>query len=446
MKRLFPLLIFAALVASFALPIAAQQAPISQAFSLTAAGQFSAVIKFSAPVSSCGVVVATGGTFTLVPQSSNDGSTWVTATGINSGSITAVGSYTGGIANTGLLDFRVLLTAVSGGAVTGTVICSNSLARAGGGATMPPLPLSVANGGTGTSSPNPTVTATACAASPSYSGSFPSQTLSVPAGCSAGGSTVTLLPSPGPTSTPYLTQNGYLATQGALFDCNGSLPHFLACPQAIVVGNGAGFAGVCSGYASWGTNLTDAVAGVIGEVAALGCDGPTTPQFTIDSHGDVGVGRYIYSDIYAVYNGSDRIITWQDAASDSAGDCRFAVASGGGIKYLPGSSGTCQFQFQNGPLAHSALGLNASNAVISASTDTELSGIVTCAVSSATSCTTAAVTVRSGAHCLATMDASSTVAGPYHSPVVNNASGSLTVVLTAVTAGTGNLAANYWCP
>src|SRR6185437_12015737 len=110
--------------------------------------------------------------------------------------------YTGGIANTGLQAFRVVATSIDSTPVTGTLICSDSLARAGGGATPTPfVPSTPAAGNcigistppaagtiaytcaTPTTAPSPQVTSTACAAAPSVG---PGPLINIPAGCNSG--------------------------------------------------------------------------------------------------------------------------------------------------------------------------------------------------------------------------------------------------------------------
>ena len=113
-------------------PAVAQTNPNSIPFSLSAAGQTSPVLNCS-NLSSAAVVVDNSGTGqTLVPQASSDPASlttpgsvqWATVSTINSGSITTFGQWTGGLGGTGLVGFRVTLTALaSGGPVTGKITC-----------------------------------------------------------------------------------------------------------------------------------------------------------------------------------------------------------------------------------------------------------------------------------------------------------------------------------
>lgn len=96
-------------------------------------------LQFQKGYSSCSVVASGTGTgLVAVPQNSSDtGNTWVTNGNIGTGSITANGTYAGGIANVGLTSFRLNVTGQSGGTETWWYACSTSLARAatGGGVT-----------------------------------------------------------------------------------------------------------------------------------------------------------------------------------------------------------------------------------------------------------------------------------------------------------------------
>jgi len=120
------------------------QTPTSAAFSLSAAGQSSAVINL-AGCSSAAVVVDNSGTGqTLVPQASSDPNSivtpasaqWGTVTTIGAGSITTFGQFNGPTASVGIFGFRVVLTALSsGGPVTGHIGCSNAVTSMANGAT-----------------------------------------------------------------------------------------------------------------------------------------------------------------------------------------------------------------------------------------------------------------------------------------------------------------------
>src|ERR1700727_1416182 len=113
LKRLLLALGISGLVLSTCVPIvhAQQAAPVQLPFSLTAAGQRIPTINLVGSMSSCSIVIYnSGGGFTLTPQAASDGvnnptPTWVTATNINSGSITTTGSFTGQVSNNGLTSF-----------------------------------------------------------------------------------------------------------------------------------------------------------------------------------------------------------------------------------------------------------------------------------------------------------------------------------------------------
>jgi hypothetical protein len=168
---------------------------------------------------------ATMGSGTITIKLSNDnGSTYYSVSGVAdlgnpaspapSQTITVAGTKLA-FPVSGSTDVELVLSGATNAVITGTLTCNAGNAvviTSGGGSTsapqntasptasggvlisgsfpytifaspLPPFPLSTANGGTGTSAPSPTVTATACAASPSLSGTWPSQTISVPAGC-----------------------------------------------------------------------------------------------------------------------------------------------------------------------------------------------------------------------------------------------------------------------
>lgn len=103
------------------------------AFSATTTGVIPLILNLQG-ASTCGVTVySVGGGATIVPQVASDGpvspQTWVTATTINTGSITTIGSFVGGIATLGITNFRVNITALTSGTVSGFMSCSG----AGGG-------------------------------------------------------------------------------------------------------------------------------------------------------------------------------------------------------------------------------------------------------------------------------------------------------------------------
>jgi hypothetical protein len=140
---------------------------------------------------------ATMGSGTITIKLSNDnGSTYYAVSGVAdlgnpaspapSQTITVAGTKLA-FPVSGSTDVELVLSGATNAVITGTLTCNagNAVVITSGGSSAPSItfPLAVASGGTGTSAPSPIVTATACAASPSLSGSFPSQTLSVPAGC-----------------------------------------------------------------------------------------------------------------------------------------------------------------------------------------------------------------------------------------------------------------------
>jgi hypothetical protein len=83
--------------------------------------------------SSCSVTLqGTGGGMTIVPQVTSDwpvGSTNtpVTASGINSGSLSANGTFAGGIAGQGLTGFRLNITGFSSGSESYSITCTNAI-------------------------------------------------------------------------------------------------------------------------------------------------------------------------------------------------------------------------------------------------------------------------------------------------------------------------------
>lgn len=87
--------------------------------------------------SSCAVVLSNAGSgLTLIPQASSDqGATWVTASTIGGGSISAIGSYVGAIGGAGLTNFRFIVSALSSGTVSGQETCSGAIGPAATGGT-----------------------------------------------------------------------------------------------------------------------------------------------------------------------------------------------------------------------------------------------------------------------------------------------------------------------
>lgn len=103
-------------------------------FSFTAAGQRSPILLLNGQ-GTCSVQVDnTGGGTTLTPQSTSDlgpnpSSAWNTASGVNSGSITTFGTFTGPVSsqtNGGLTGFSIIAASVTSGTVTGKISCSTA--------------------------------------------------------------------------------------------------------------------------------------------------------------------------------------------------------------------------------------------------------------------------------------------------------------------------------
>ena len=151
----------------------------------------------------CAVTLSNAGTgLTLVPQvSSDNGATWVATTVIGGGIISAVGVYVGSIASTGLTNFRVTVTALSSGTVSGTETCSpgNPSGSVGSAGTSLPIAcdLSVAiNISSATTTqlvaPSGTKSVYVCAFSFTVSGTTPTAQFEYGTGASCGSGTTAL--------------------------------------------------------------------------------------------------------------------------------------------------------------------------------------------------------------------------------------------------------------
>jgi len=134
MKRLAAFL--AILLAALPLGVHAQAVGIvTQTFTLTSTGLGPTLVLNGQ--TNCSIVITGGTSFTIVPQAASDGptnpQTWNTATTINSGAITAVGTYTGSIATIGITDFGFNVTAIGAVPVTGTESCGPGSGGGGSG-------------------------------------------------------------------------------------------------------------------------------------------------------------------------------------------------------------------------------------------------------------------------------------------------------------------------
>ena len=128
--------------------VAAQSSgPISQSFSLSTVGQRLPTLTLNGQIQSCSIVIYnSGGGFTITPQAASDGignptPSWVTATSINTGSISTTGTFTGNVSGQGLTSFGGVLSALTSGTITGVETCS---AAAGSGqsvavSSLPPV-------------------------------------------------------------------------------------------------------------------------------------------------------------------------------------------------------------------------------------------------------------------------------------------------------------------
>ena len=113
---------------------------VSQSFSQSTVGPGPAILLSDQSTASI-VVNNSGGGFTMVPQVTSDSdaaiqagaATWVTATTVGGGSISAAGTYVGNIAGLGLTALRYNLTAITSGTISGNIAASEALALAGGG-------------------------------------------------------------------------------------------------------------------------------------------------------------------------------------------------------------------------------------------------------------------------------------------------------------------------
>jgi hypothetical protein len=127
-----------AIVLGFAVwcgPALAQTSPsgsalVTRSFVLSSAGP-APVLALTGGQSYCAVVLESATAFsgaTVVPQASSDGpnnpQTWTNTTSINSGSISTTGTFQGPIAQFGITNFRVNVTALSSGTITGVISCS----------------------------------------------------------------------------------------------------------------------------------------------------------------------------------------------------------------------------------------------------------------------------------------------------------------------------------
>ncbi len=116
---------------------------ISQAFSLSAVGPGPAILLNDQSTASV-VLSNVGGGCTIVPQVTSDspaaiqagGAQWVTATTIGSGSITTAGTYVGNVADFGLTGFRIFVSALTSGTISGSIAASDALGLSGGGAVV----------------------------------------------------------------------------------------------------------------------------------------------------------------------------------------------------------------------------------------------------------------------------------------------------------------------
>lgn len=122
---------------------------LSYPFTLTAVGQRIPNVNIANGGQSCSVVIYnTGTSFSITPQVASDGlnnptPSWVTATSINSGSITGSGTFTGNVTSQGVSTFGGVLTALVGGPVTGVDTCTSavgSITATVNGASPTPLP------------------------------------------------------------------------------------------------------------------------------------------------------------------------------------------------------------------------------------------------------------------------------------------------------------------
>ncbi len=116
---------------------------ISQAFSLSAVGPGPAILLNDQSTASV-VLSNVGGGCTIVPQVTSDSpvaiqagsAQWVTATTIGAGSITTAGTYVGNVADFGLTGFRIFVSALTSGTISGSIAASDALGLSGGGAVV----------------------------------------------------------------------------------------------------------------------------------------------------------------------------------------------------------------------------------------------------------------------------------------------------------------------
>jgi len=253
---------------------------------------------------------------------------------------------------------------------------------------------------------------------------------------SGGGGGGLATPAAAPTSNP--TPNaGYIQLTGGVVVGPAPDPRNAYVSRAFQVATNSGG---CSGIVSWGTQ-SGTIQGVRGEGFSLSCNGGS-PSLAIDQSGNLGTGQAVTaSRLYA----SDFPSLCPGLGGGLLYSCAYTSNTDQGAIAL-GTSGSAAVDYCIFDFGHTAAGYLGANCPFDLSSSTKNVGEVICTVASGTSCTQTA-TVRSGAKCTASMETTdSTLAGPYYAPSVHTATTTLTVTMTAFTLGSGNLAANYWCP
>ena len=157
--------VVAPVVPGFAQSSPAGSSLVTKTFALSTTGA-SPALALTGGQSVCTVVIETSTSFSglvMVPQAASDGPntplTWNTVTTIGGGSITSAGAATpGSIVGFGLTNFRVNITALASGIVTGVISCNTANGSTGSQVTInnPASPADglgtplVAEGGTAT--------------------------------------------------------------------------------------------------------------------------------------------------------------------------------------------------------------------------------------------------------------------------------------------------------
>ena len=257
-------------------PVAAQaqSAPVSQIYnwSSTTAGRPIITIPLTPGYQSCTVsVYSVGGGASIAALSSGDGgATTAPATGINSGTITSVGVYTGGVATTGVGQFSLFLTSLTSGTASGAVQCGPQA-----GATS--VAASVTFPYSGTTSSQAATGASFLGAGCIYNSAPPTVTNTqfVPLQCNVNGALNTTASVAFPITGANGTGVAGAAAQGAVAGCN-----FTTSPASLTSGNVGPVSCTAQGYPIVSINGTPTVTNGAGTATIGGVFGAASTSGT----------------------------------------------------------------------------------------------------------------------------------------------------------------------